>query len=190
MQLSALMWLKTLMKEQWHVIVAQSNRQDMHKLLLVQAYISKKTSDLDNYVQLKGKMDLARKACDINPAKASAIDSEPLVYKDESDDEELGEQSDDSEEIKEIPLGQASKRRQVDQQDEYDMDSDEAAAMGMMRDEQQPVDDSVSSYTSRSDDDESMASDVSDGVDDGLASSDGDQRIDDESESDQSNVIR
>ena len=34
---------------------------------------------------LKGKLDLARKACDIKPAKTNAADSEPLVYKDESD---------------------------------------------------------------------------------------------------------
>jgi hypothetical protein len=86
----------------------------MHKLLLVQAYISKKTSDLDSYVQLKGKMDLARKACDIKPAKASAADSEPLVYKDESDNDELEQDSDESEEIKEIPLGNQNKRRHVD----------------------------------------------------------------------------
>jgi len=127
----------------------------MHKLLLVQAYISKKTSDLDTYIQLNGKMDLARKACDIKPAKASTADSEPLVYKDESDNEELEQDSDDSEEIKEIPLGNQNKRRHVDQEgeDDFGMDSDEQAAMNAMRDEQHPVDDSVSSYTSRSEDD-------------------------------------
>lgn len=119
---------------------------------MVQAYISKKASQLDKYIQLKGKLDLARKASDIKPAKTNATDTDPLVYKDESDVDSQRSDSaaeDSEEEIKEIPLGQPKKRRHVDINNP-EADSEEEFADHSLSKE---VDDSVSSYTSRSDDD-------------------------------------
>ena len=78
----------------------------------MQAFIKKKTSNLNKYIQLKGKLEMAKRTLDIKPAKHLSK-AEPLVYKDASDvsDGEISSEdqamSDEEaeEELKDIPLG-------------------------------------------------------------------------------------
>ena len=48
------MWLKTVLKEQWPVVLQQNDKKDLMELLKVQQFIQKKTFLLEQFVDLKG----------------------------------------------------------------------------------------------------------------------------------------
>ena len=77
---------------------------------------------------MKGKLEMVKRTLEIKPVKkilANDMQQSELIYKDASDisgDEEVSDAEDgeSEEEIREIPIGKGSKRRQIDQMDDYD----------------------------------------------------------------------
>jgi hypothetical protein len=59
-----------LLREHWATVLKQNSVSDLQKLLQVQAFIKKKTSNLNKYIQLKGKLEMAKRTLDIKPAKS------------------------------------------------------------------------------------------------------------------------
>lgn len=130
-QQAVLLWLKTLLRLHWALIVQVATGEDLGTLSQIQTYIQRKTASMDKLLLLKGKLEMAKRTIQLQKSSfvnklaiqngGSSTQKGPLVYKDapdgdssegeeDNEDMESGEDEDmmgddsSEEEIKEIPL--------------------------------------------------------------------------------------
>jgi hypothetical protein len=87
--------LKTLISLHWAKIVKRADKDDLKQLGEIQAFIKKKTSHLNQFLLLKGKLQLVEKTLELKSVskkeskkKNGHHQDEVMVYKDASDDDE------------------------------------------------------------------------------------------------------
>ena len=97
-QLAVLLWLKTLLRIHWTLIVQVASTEDLSTLSQIQTFIQRKTATMDKLLLLKGKLEMAKRTIQLQKASTStsglkkSVDSQAkpstLVYKDAPDNED------------------------------------------------------------------------------------------------------
>lgn len=97
-QLAVLLWLKTLLRVHWTLIVQVASTEDLSTLSQIQTFIQRKTATMDKLLLLKGKLEMAKRTIQLQKAGTSStglkksvdsgVKASTLVYKDapENDD--------------------------------------------------------------------------------------------------------
>ena len=60
-QQAVLLWLKTLLRLHWALIVQVATGEDLGTLSQIQTYIQRKTASMDKLLLLKGKLEMAKR---------------------------------------------------------------------------------------------------------------------------------
>ena len=97
-QLAVLLWLKTLLRVHWTLIVQVASTEDLSTLSQIQTFIQRKTATMDKLLLLKGKLEMAKRTIQLQKAATSSsglkksVDSgaksSALVYKDAPDNDD------------------------------------------------------------------------------------------------------
>jgi len=56
-----LLWLKTLLRLHWALVVQTASAQDLATLSQIQTFIQRKTATMDKMLLLKGKLEMAKR---------------------------------------------------------------------------------------------------------------------------------
>jgi hypothetical protein len=70
-QSGILVWLKNLIAIHWVTIIKRAEKEDLISLGQVQAFIQKKTQNLDRVLQVKGKIEMLQRTIELNKTLSS-----------------------------------------------------------------------------------------------------------------------
>ena len=59
--MAVLLWLKTLLRIHWALVVQVASAQDLATLSQIQTFIQRKTASMDKLLLLKGKLEMAKR---------------------------------------------------------------------------------------------------------------------------------
>lgn len=88
-QLAVLLWLRTLLRVHWALVVQVASPTDLATLSQIQSFIQRKTANMDKLLLLKGKLEMAKRTIQLQKGslKKSAVlaqdrQTKALIYKD------------------------------------------------------------------------------------------------------------
>ena len=105
-QLAVLLWLKTLLRLHWVLVVQTASAQDLAALSQIQTFIQRKTATMDKMLLLKGKLEMAKRTTQLQRVSKQTVQyvkkaqakgaPTTLVYKDVEDGADSGDDGHES----------------------------------------------------------------------------------------------